>query len=74
MTKLKLLIELEYDPVLMHEDSDEGRGWFVSDVLRNTSDDEGLLLHSNLIEDSIGKITSLQVIEPQNLAQFEGDK
>ena len=56
MKKLKLLIELEYDDEIMHEDNEDAIEWFFKDVLG-----DGLLLHSNEIGDTIGEVKVLEV-------------
>jgi hypothetical protein len=52
--KLKLEIELEYDPVIMHGTDGDSIMWFINKVLKNPDEGEGLILHSNCIGDSLG--------------------
>jgi hypothetical protein len=60
MKVLKLVVELEYNDVIMHStDADEdATEWFLNDVL---NPENGLYLHSNEIGDTVGMITSLEV-------------
>ena len=58
--KIKMQIEVDYDPVLWHDDDDAGRKWFEEEVLCGE-----LILHSNYVGDSIGPVTVLEaIIEP----------
>jgi len=59
MAKIKLIIELEYDTNVMHDNDEEGFRWFVSDVLQSPL---GLVLHSNNIGDAVGTCKVLKVI------------
>lgn len=60
MTTIKLLIELEYDASIMHQDDPDAIEWFFKDILR----EDLLLLHSGEIGDTIGEVKVLEVIEP----------
>jgi len=53
MNRLTLIIELYYDAEQMHGDDPEGKRWFLDDIL---GDEDGLILHSNEIGDTIGRI------------------
>jgi hypothetical protein len=62
MKKLRLLIELEYDDQTMHGEDEDSEIWFFEEVLlQKTSDDSGLVLHSNLIGDEVGAVNVLRV-------------
>ncbi len=61
MTKLILLIELNYDAETMHGNDEEAREWFFS-ILTN----DRLILHSNEIGDEIGEVTVLEVKVDKN--------
>jgi hypothetical protein len=52
MTKLRMLVELEYDADLMHGNNPESVKWFRDRVLLG----EKLILHSNEIGDTIGEL------------------
>ena len=60
MSKIKMLVELDYDAEMMHSgDADkEAKLWFMENVLL---DKHGLILHSNEIGDHIGLINVLEV-------------
>lgn len=60
--KLKLEIEVEYEPQAMHGKEPDGVEWFRNFVLLNTSEGEGLILHSNMIGDSIGDCRVTRII------------
>ena len=57
MTKLKLLVELEYDAEMMYAGDDEAENWFFEIVLK-----DGLFLHSDEIGDCVGTVTVLEVL------------
>ena len=58
MAKVLMEIELEYDAVGMHGDDPESIKWFLDEIL---SEEGGLLLlHSNEIGDTIGKVRVLR--------------
>ena len=60
MKKIKMTVELEYDDEIMHGDCKESEEWFRCEILNK---DKGLLLlHSNEIGDSVGKITILGLV------------
>ena len=68
MAKLLLVVELEYDESIMHEDDDEGRAWFRDSVLRvgqPFDPDDGLILHTNYIGDDLGTVRVLEVRTPE---------
>lgn len=57
MAKVLMTVELEYDADVVHGDDEEGKTWFFEDIL---SEEKGLLLlHSNEIGDTVGKIRVL---------------
>ena len=58
MKKIKLIVEFEYDDVLMYgEDDKEAEDWFFDEIMT-----EPLVLHSNLIGDEVGIIKVLGVV------------
>jgi len=60
MKKIKMTVELEYDDEIMHGSCKVSEQWFKEEIL---SEDKGLLLlHSNEIGDSVGKITVLGLV------------
>lgn len=63
MKTLQLLIELTYDPEIRHGDSINAKSWFYKQVLQNNTEDEGLVLYSNLIGDTVGDIRVLKIEE-----------
>ena len=62
--KLKLEIELEYNPDMMHGTDAESIAWFVEKVLKNPDEGEELILHSNCIGDAIGVCKVTNIITP----------
>lgn len=58
MKKLRFIGELEYDDTTMHGKDFEAKKWFYQEVLG----DEGLLLHSNKIGDTIGTVRIEKII------------
>ena len=61
MRKIKLEIELEYDDEIMHGDDKEAIDWFKNTILSNETG--LLLLHSNEIGDTVGKVSVLKILE-----------
>ena len=61
MVKVKMLVELEYDPSVMHGPDPHAAAWFFNEILQGK--DGGLLLHSNEIGGTIGTIRVIK-IEP----------
>ncbi len=59
--KLTMTIEFEYDAELMYSDDQEAKDWFFDEVLK-----KGLLLHSNVIEDTLGPVKILQIHNDAN--------
>lgn len=61
--KLRMLIELEYDPQTMHSgDADkESKRWFMENVLLNKTEEGRLILHSNELGDELGTVNVLEV-------------
>ncbi len=56
MKTVGMTIELTYDNETMHEEDGESLRWFMEDVLMGQGDEEGLLLFSSLIGDTIGEV------------------
>lgn len=63
MKKLRLEIELEYDGEMMHSNDKESIDWFMTDVLLNPIDGEGLTLHSNCICDELGECRVIKILD-----------
>lgn len=67
MKTLRLLIELEYDDNIMHGDDPESTNWFYRVLLDKELDgepiskDDGLILHSNFIGDTVGSVKVLEI-------------
>ena len=59
MSKLRLLVELDYDAVMWEGDLAENRQWFFEQVLLGPD----LILHDNEVGDDIGALRVLE-IEP----------
>lgn len=60
--KLRLEIEVEYDPETMHGSHPEEIEWFREAVLLNPLEGEHLVLHSNAIGDEIGSCRVTKII------------
>jgi len=59
MKAIRLNIELEYDDAVMHGNDQTAIDWFYEEVLGGSN---GLLiLHSNEIGDTVGKVTVLEI-------------
>lgn len=56
LTKIRMLVELEYDGETMHGDDEDAICWFFYDILKK----EVLTLHSNEIGDEIGTVKVLE--------------
>ena len=56
MTKLRMLIEFEYNAAIMHSDDLVSKEWFYETVLGGE-----LILHSNEIGDEIGTARVLHI-------------
>ena len=54
MTKIILTVELEYDADMMYGDDVDAKVWFLNEILHE--EDGLLLLHSNEIGDTVGKV------------------
>lgn len=63
MAKLRFEAELEYDADVMYADDEDGKDWFINEILRAPPGPMGLLLHSNEMGDTIGEVTVLRIIE-----------
>jgi len=64
MKKIRMMIELEYDNEIMHDDDHDGREWFNNTILLGKG---GFLqLHSNEIGDHVGMVESLEILEDGN--------
>ncbi len=68
MAKLKLEIDLIYDEDLMHGTDDEAIEWFRNDILLG---DGGLILHSNEIGDTIGKVSVNDIVSYRKFDDME---
>ncbi len=64
MKKLIVLGVLEYDDEVMHGEFEEGKEWFINDVLKGK---ETLVVHSNLIGDDIGTLKVCGTFEHEKL-------
>jgi hypothetical protein len=58
MAKLKLLIELDYNAAMMHENDPEAIEWFFTDLLPG----DELFLHSNEIGDTVGTVRVMDIL------------
>lgn len=58
--KINLQIELEYDDEIMHGDDAEGKKWFYDEIL--TGKNGLLLLHSNNIGATVGKVKVINIL------------
>jgi len=68
MTKLKMLVELDYDADTMHGTDGDSVRWFAENVLGNTTEDGRLVLHSNEIGDEVGTVLVLWISDwPPNV-------
>ena len=69
MKKIKLLIELEYNDVLMHGDDAEGKDYFFRDVLGAgpSKHSARLTLHSNFIGDTIGSVKVISIVQNSDI-------
>jgi hypothetical protein len=56
MSKIKLVVELDYPAHLFHEEDGESKRWFFEDILGR----DELILYSNEIGDDIGTIKVLE--------------
>ena len=61
MSKLTMLVELEYDGDMMHGTDAESIDWFRNDILLGKCG-EPLILHSNEIGDEVGTIRVLEIM------------
>lgn len=59
MTKIKMLIELDYGDRMFDEDEPEEVEWFEQNIL--LGDSGQLLLHSNELGDSLGPVKVLEL-------------
>ena len=77
MKKLRMLVEFEYDELLMYG-NDEGKSWFFNEVLLTPQEGNDLFLHSNEIGDEVGHIKVIQifenVIEPERESEVSDEK
>ena len=60
MTKIKMIIELEYDDQITHGSEQESIDWFYNDILIGKKG--SLLLHSNEIGDNVGKVKGIEIL------------
>ena len=63
MTKIKMIIELEYDDQITHGSEQESIDWFYNDILIGKKG--SLLLHSNEIGDNVGKVKGIEILPPK---------
>lgn len=63
MSKIRMLVELEYDAETAHSgDKDKAaKQWFMDQVLLNKTEAGRLILHSNEIGDELGTLHVLEV-------------
>lgn len=65
MSKLKMLVELDYDAKLHHGQGKEEEDWFAENILSDYAGE--LLMHSNVLGCTLGKVKVLVVHDwPQN--------
>jgi hypothetical protein len=64
--KIRLEIELDYDATTMHGDDKEALAWFRDYILCGNKGK--LLLHSNEIGDTVGKVNVLRIVSPNGQA------
>lgn len=55
--KMRMVVELEYDESLYGGDSEEEE-WFRTELLGSS-----LILHSNLVGDTVGEITVIDILD-----------
>jgi len=60
MRRIRLEIELEYDNEIMHNEDQEAIDWFYNKIL--IGEGGQLLLHSNEIGDTVGKVKGIKII------------
>ena len=60
--KLQMLIELDYNAEIMHDGDIGSRKWFFQTLLDN--EPEALLLHSQIIGDTVGSVRVIKILEP----------
>ena len=63
-TKIRLEIELEYDPATTHGEDQAAIDWFKRDVLCYPTPDGSLILHSNEIGDTVGSVRVTKFLGP----------
>jgi hypothetical protein len=66
MKKIKMVVQLEYDESIIHGDDQDGIDWFYDEILHAGVGQ--LLLHSNSIGDTVGKVCVISVENPYNTA------
>ena len=57
--KVQMLIELDYDADVMHENDPASIAWFRNEIMRGE-----LLLHSNELGDEVGSVRVIDVDWP----------
>ena len=62
MKKLRLLVDFEYDDVMMHDDDKESIDWFFNDILFF----ERLAVMSSEIGDEIGTMKVLEKLDTES--------
>lgn len=61
MRTIRMVIELTYDEELWHSGDSDEKQWFHNSVLKNMTEEDGLLLHSNLVGDVVGAVKVLEI-------------
>ena len=65
--KIRMEIELDYNADTQHGNDEDSRKWFYGEIL---SGDRGkLLLHSNEIGDTIGKVNVISINEAKQIGR-----
>lgn len=59
--KKRFLVEVDYDPEIMHGNDPESIDWFYNKIMSGNGGK--LLLHSNEIADIIGQVTVLKLMD-----------
>ena len=59
MDKIKITLELEYDPAIMHGGDPAGIEWF-KEIIEDPKDE--LILHSNELGDTVGFVSNAKII------------
>ena len=67
MAKIVMTVELDYDAEAAHggDSDDEAKAWFFGEILHEETGE--LLLHSNNLGDTVGKVRVVSVAAPSNM-------